>query len=73
MNTLVAQSQKYSSPYPAEIIYTSDKGFRVRLKAMLDREAKALDINIWDKKFKALVERIGNIAEDALFATKEPL
>jgi hypothetical protein len=71
MNAIIAQSPKYSSPYPAEVTYTSDKNFDVRLKAMLDREAKNLGINIGDEKFKALVERIGDIAESVLFATRE--
>lgn len=69
MNTLVSQSPKYNSPYPAEVTYTSDKNFIVRLKAMIDREAKAIGINISDEKFKELVKIIGNIAEDTLFAT----
>jgi hypothetical protein len=67
MNT--AQSPKYNSPYPAEIIYTSDKNFDVRIKAMIDREAKDLGFNIWDEKFKELVQRIGEIAVNTLFST----
>jgi hypothetical protein len=73
MNTTIAQSPKYSSPYPAEVTYTSDKNFDVRLKAIIDREAKNLGINIGDEKFKALIQRIGEIAEDTLFATREQL
>lgn len=69
MNTVVAQSPKYNSPYPAEVTYTSDKNFNVRLKAMIEREAKDLGIRI-DEKFEALIDRIGNIAEDVLFPSQ---
>lgn len=68
---LTTKTKKYLSPYPAEVIYTSDKNFDVRLKAMIEREAKDLGIDVWEEKFKTLLERIGENAEDCLFATTE--
>lgn len=61
---------KYSSPYPAERIYISDKNFTVRLLAMINRAMNDLGYNTHDEKFKALYEFIGEHGEPCLFAEK---
>lgn len=59
----------YSSPYPALVVYTSDKNFDVRLKALIDRRIKEAGIPCTFEQLKALTDSL-NDAEDYLFASK---
>jgi hypothetical protein len=57
---------KYSSPYPSEVVYRSDKNFIVRLKAMIDRNMKEAGYSTYDDRFKSLIQSFDN-AEEYLF------
>lgn len=60
----------YNKTYPSEVVYHSDKNFLVRLKAMIERTLKHLDIKVSREKLGQLMEIIGNEAEDCLFESQ---
>lgn len=57
----------YKSDYPSEITYHSDKNFIVRLKAMIERTFKHLEIQLGSEKLNELMDIIGEDAEGCLF------
>lgn len=63
---------KYSSTYPSEVVYGSDKNFLVRLKVMIDRNMKAAGYSTShrNEQFMNLIQSLNN-AEDCLFDKSE--